>query len=223
MSNGTDADATSIWDRRPEAGNHVGAEPIMEGNPVDDTRRPFLDHYAIAEPLTGSLRGHSVEHVARRFIPPDAKVLAIGVGMAFHEKCLVANDLAGHVTAYEMARSAIEAAKARVTDKPCAHRLDLRSGDVLTEDLPSGAYDVVLVQAAIHHVDRIEEMHALMRRVLRRDGLLIFDGCVGPDHHMDEPEVPAIMDRMDARRADRYRWDHLAKQQRQHVPYPNLE
>jgi len=218
------ANATSIWDRRYEAGDHVGAKPVMEGDPVDYTQHKFLYQHSIAKPLTGSLDGYSVDHLARKFlVPAPAKVLAIGSGMAFVEEFLVANGYAQHLLAYEMSRAAIEAAKQRVKDQPYADRLELRCGDVLHENLPTGAFDVVYVQAAIHHFDRIDEMFALMYRVLRRDGLLIYDEFVGPDHHMYEPEVVAIMDRIDDCLAPQYRWDHLAKHQRQHVPYPNLE
>jgi SAM-dependent methyltransferase len=218
------ADATSIWDRRYEAGDHVGAKPVMEGDPVDYTQHKFLYQRSIAQPLTGALDGYSVEHVARRFMVPAAKrVLAIGSGMAFVEEFLVEQGFAEHILAYEMSRSAIEAARQRVADKPYADRLELRSGDVLHESLPDAAFDVVFVQAAIHHFDRIEEMYELMHRVLRPGGLLIFDEYVGPDHHMYEPEVLAIMDRIDECLAPQYRWDHLARHQRQHVPKPNLE
>jgi SAM-dependent methyltransferase len=224
MTNDPAADATSIWDRRYQAGDHVGTKPIMEGDPIDYTQHKFLYQHSIAKPLTGSLDGYSVDHVARKFLTPaPAKVLAIGSGMAFVEEFLVANGYAQHLLAYEMSRAAVEAAKQRVMDKPYADRLELRSGDVLQENLPSGAFDVVYVQAAIHHFDRIDEMYALIHRVLHPGGLLIYDEYVGPDHHMYESEVVAIMDRIDDCLAPVYRWDHLAKHRRQHVPHPNLE
>ena len=224
MTNETGADATSIWDRRYEAGDHVGAKPIMHGDPVDYTQHKYLYQYAVAEPLTGSLDGYNVEHVARRFMTPaPARVLAIGSGMAFAEEFLVQNGYAQHVLAYEMSRAAIEAAKQRVAGTPYAGQLDLRSGDVLHENLPDSAFDVVFVQAAIHHFDRIDDMFALMHRVLRPGGLLIYDEYVGPDHHMYEPEVMAAMNRLDACLAPEYRWDHLAQKRRDQIPPPSLE
>jgi ubiquinone/menaquinone biosynthesis C-methylase UbiE len=224
MTKNRGADAISIWDRRYEAGEHVGTKPIMEGDPIDYTQHKFLYQHSIAKPLTGSLDGYSVDHVARKFlVPAPARVLAIGSGMAFVEEYLVANGFAQHLLAYEVSSSAIQAAKQRVMDKPYANQLELRSGDVLQENLPAGTFDVVYVQAAIHHFDKIDDMFALMHRVLRPDGLLIYDEYVGPDHHLYEPELIEIMDRIDDCLAPSYRWDHLAKHTRQHVPYPNLE
>lgn len=224
MTDETNADATSIWDRRYEAGDHVGSKPVMEGDPVDYTQHPFLYRHAVAMPLTGSFDGYNIDHVARRhMVPAPARVLAIGSGMCFGEEYLVANGFAQHVLAYEMSHTAIEAARLRVADKPYAHQLDLRAGDVLLEDLPTAAFDVVFVQAAIHHFDRIGEMFALMHRVLRPGGLLIFDEFVGPDHHIYEPEVMSIMDRLNDCLAADYRWDHLAKHRRERIPPPSLE
>ena len=218
------ADATAIWDERYEKGEHVGSQAVIEGDPIDFTQHKFLYQHAVAKPLTGSLDGWSVDSIARRFFaPPPARVLAIGSGMAFLEEYLVAQGHAQHVTAFEMSRTAIEGARARVADKEYAARLDLRCGDVLTENLPTAGYDAVFVQAAIHHFAEIEEMYALMHRVLKPGGLLWFDEYIGPDHHMYEPEVLAIMDEVNDCLAPRYRWDVLAKHTRTMVPRPSLE
>ena len=81
----------------------------------------------------------------------------------------------------------------------------------------------MFVQAAIHHFGKIEEMFALMHRVLKPGGLLWYDEYIGPDHHMYEPEVMAIMDELNDCLAPQYRWDTLAKATRTAVPAPNLE
>ncbi len=216
--------ANSIWDERYEKGEHVGSKPVIEADPVDFTQHKFLYQHAIAKPMTGSLDGWSVDTIAKQwFNPPPAQVLAIGSGMAFLEEYLVQNNYAGHVTAYEMSRTAIEGAKTRIADKPYKDRLELRTGDVLLENLPTAAYDAVFVQAAIHHFDRIEDMYALMHRVLKPGGLLWFDEYIGPDHHMYEPEVLAIMDELNDCLDEKYRWDCLVDHTRTMVPRPSLE
>lgn len=217
-------DATSVWDDRYEKGEHVGSQPVIVDDPIDYTQHKFLYQHAIAKPMTGSLDGWSVDTIAKRFFdPPPARVLAIGSGMAFVEEYLVAQGYAQHVTAYEMSQVAIDKARARVADKPYASRLDLRCGDVLEANLPDGAYDAVYVLAAIHHFGPIEEMYALMHRVLKPGGLLWFDEYIGPDHHMYEPEVLAIMDEVNECLDTSYRWDVLSNQTRTMVPRPSLE
>jgi hypothetical protein len=66
-------------------------------------------------------------------------------------------------------------------------------------------------------------MFELIHRVLRPNGLLIYDEYVGPDHHMYEPEVMVIMNEINACLAPAYRWDHFSKQQRERMPEPNLD
>ncbi len=218
------ADATTVWDQRYEKGEHVGSQLNINGDPIDYTQHKFLYRHAIAEPTTGSPDGWIIDTVGRQYLtPPPARMLSIGCGMAFIEEHMVKEGYAQHITAYEMSGSAIKAATARVAELPYAKQLDLRSGNVLTEDLPTEGYDVVFVQAAIHHFFEIEAMYQLMHRVLKPDGLLIFDEYVGPDHHIYDDHVLALMDRIDTCLAPRFRWDVLAKHERQGVPKPALE
>ena len=218
------ADATAIWDQRYEGNEHVGTRPVIEGDPIDYTQHAFLYGHAIARPQTGALDGYNLDRVGRQFLtPPPAQMLALGSGMAFTEEHLLQRGYAQHILAYEMSRSAVERARQRFAAAGFADRIELRSTDVLEDDLPSGAFDAVFVQAAIHHFDRIEEMFALMHRVLRPGGLLIYDEYIGPDHHLYHAEAMAIMDEINACLAPGYRWDHLAKQTREMTPRPSLE
>jgi SAM-dependent methyltransferase len=217
-------DATSVWDQRYEGGEHVGSQLNVDGDPVDYTQHKFLYRHAIAEPTTGSPDGWIIDSIGERYLTPaPAQMLSIGCGMAFIEEHMAKSGFAQHITAYEMSRSAITAAKARVAGQPYADRLELRSGDVLTENLPTGFYDVVFVQAAIHHFFEIEAMYQLMHRVLKPDGLLIFDEYIGPDNHIYDDHVIEVMDRIDACLAPRFRWDVLAKHERHGIPKPSLE
>ena len=215
------ADATAIWDERYEKGEHVGSQAVIEGDPIDFTQHKFLYERAVARPQTGSLEGYNLDRVGRRYLTPaPARMLAIGSGMAFVEEHLLRQDYAGHITAYEMSGAAVEKDRARFAEAGLADRIEMRSADVLHEDLAPGSFDAVFVQAAIHHFDRIEDMYALMHRVLRPGGLLVYDEYVGPDHHLYHPEVLAIMDEINACLAPQYRWDVLAQHTRAMVPRP---
>lgn len=217
-------DPTSIWDQRYEDGQHVGSQPVVEGDPIDYTQHQFLYQRAVARPQTGSLDGYNLDEVGRRFLtPPVARMLALGSGMAFTEEHLLRQDYARHIVAYEMSPTAVEKAKARFAEAGLSDRIELRAADVLEDNLPSGAFDAVFVQAAIHHFDRIEEMFALMHRVLRPGGLIVYDEYIGPDHHLYDEAVLRVMDEINACLEPRFRWDVLAKQTREIVPRPSLE
>ncbi len=216
--------ATDIWDARYEKGDHVGTKKVIEGDPIDFTQHKFLYQHSIAKPMTGSLDGWSINEIGRKFLTPAPKrVLAIGSGMAFIEEHLLAEGLAEHIVAYEMSPTACKAATERVADKPYAARLEMRSADVLGEDLPSGAFDLVFIQAAIHHFSAIEDMYRLMHRVLRPGGLLWFDEYIGPDHHIYDDQVNEVLDQINDCLASRYRWNVLEQRERTEGPKPSLE
>ena len=218
------ADATRIWDERYEGNQHVGTQPTVHGDPTDYTQHKFLYQHAVAKPQTGSLDGYNVDRVGRAFLsPPPARMLALGSGMAFVEEHLLRQNFAQHIVAYEMSSTAVERAKARFAEAGLADRIEMRAADVLEDDVPSGSFDVVFVQAAIHHFDRIDDMFALMHRVLRPGGLLVYDEYVGPDFHVWHPEVVAIMDEIHECLAPRYRWDTNMNAIRETGPRPSRE
>jgi SAM-dependent methyltransferase len=217
-------DATRIWDSRYEGNEHVGTQPVIEGDPIDYTQHPFLYQRAIARPQTGSLTGYNLDRVGRLFLtPPPARMLALGSGMAFTEEHLLRHDFAQHILAYEMSPTAVERARARFAEGGLSGRIEMRAADVLEDNLPGASFDVVFVQAAIHHFDRIDDMYALMHRVLRPGGLLVFDEYVGPDLHVWDPEVIAVMDELNACLAPHYRLDATTGALRQEGPKPSRE
>lgn len=219
-----DDTATQIWDRRYEGNEHVGTQPVIAGDPTDYTQHEFLYRHAIARPQTGSLDGYNLDRVGREFLtPPPERMLALGSGMAFTEEHLLRNNYARHITAYEMSATAVERARLRFAEAGLADRIEMRAADVLADDVPSGAFDAVFVQAAIHHFSRIDEMFALMHRVLRPGGLLVFDEYVGPDLHVWHPEVVALLDEMNACLARQYQWDSNGGFTRHEGPRPSRE
>ncbi len=224
MSDVPSNDATSIWDQRYEEGGLACTEKQVVGDPIDYTQHPFLYRHSIAKPLTGSLNGNPLEIIASRFLdPPPDNVLAIGSGLAFEEEWLIRTGHARHIIAYENSSVAVESARERFGKAGLGEQIEMRCGDVMLDDLQPGSFDMVFVQAAIHHFYKIEEMFALFHSVLRPGGLLIYDEYVGPDHHLYEPEVMAILDEINDCLAPRYRRDVIRNETRTAVPRATME
>lgn len=224
MSGSMDGDATRIWDERYAGDTHVGTKPVIVGDPIDYTQHQFLYTHGVAEPSTGRLDGWIITDVGQRFLrPPPRRVLALGSGMAFIEELLLTQGYAEHIVAYEMSRNACAAAMERVRGTTAEGRLEMRSGDVLEEDLPTGSFDMVFVQAAIHHFERIDDMFTLMHRVMKPEGLLLYDEYVGPDHHQFPPDVMEILNLINDCLGSPYKFDMLAQARRERMPEPNLE
>lgn len=224
MSDTPKTAATSVWDARYQDGKLACTQERVESDPIDYTQHPFLYQHAIAKRLTGSLEGNPLDLVAQRFFRPAARnMLALGSGMAFVEQWLVECGYVEHVLAFESSSVAATAAKQRIAQAGLAAQIELRTDDVMAAGLRPGHFDVVFVQAAIHHFFNIEEMFVLMHSVLKRGGLLVYDEYIGPDHHMYEPDVMALMDEVNACLAPGYRWDVLRHETRERVPRATLE
>ena len=219
-----DDSAKSIWDKRYQDGELACTQKTVESDPIDYTQHPFLYKLSTAKRITGDLEGIPLIEIAKQFlVPPAKKMLAVGSGLAFAEESLVR---AGHVqcvVAFEASPVAVASAKERFTAGGLADRLDMRSGDVMLADLGDGEFDLVFVQAAVHHFYNIEEMFALFHRVLKPGGLIIYDEYIGPDHHMYERQVMDTLDEINDCLAPQYRWDVLRQATRNEVPGATLD
>jgi SAM-dependent methyltransferase len=125
-------------------------------------------------------------------------MLSLGCGPAFIEQQILERDFAGTIVAYETSAVAVESARKRFSSTPWGKRIDLRCGDALSADLPDASFDAVFVEAALHHLLELEPTFRLMHRVLRPDGILIFDEYVGPDLQQYPPELEELLTRINA-------------------------
>ena len=197
----------------------------MQDEPVDYTQHSFLWQHSIAARLTGNLNGNPMTIIGEKFLTPAAdRILAIGSGMAFTEEAFVKAGYFHHVIAFELSEAAVDAANARLKQIGLSDAIEMRAGNVLEAKLADASFDVVFVQAAIHHFFNIEEMFEFMHRVLKPGGLLIFDEYIGPDLHQYDPVVIAISNEINNCLAERYRRDTLrAGEVRTEVPFATME
>jgi len=221
-----DAEGTAkTWNERYSSGENSCSSDNLKGkDPVEYTQHSFLYKHAIAKRLTGSLEGNPFDIIAEKYFRPKKnRMLAIGCGLASPEELFIKRDLVEEVLGFEMSSVAVNAANLRFANLGIDHRIKLVAGDVRDAALADESFDVVHVQAAIHHFFEIEDMFKLMYRVLKKDGILIYDEYIGPDHHIFEPDVLSIGDEVHDALSDRYRFDSQLKSVRTKVPRPNLE
>jgi ubiquinone/menaquinone biosynthesis C-methylase UbiE len=219
-----DDEATATWDERYAAGGTAVTEVGNVGDPIDYTSHPFLWRESIARRLTGRLDGNpSLEFAQRHFTPPKRRMLALGSGLASMEEWFVKCGFVESCVAFEASQVAVDKARERIAEAGLSDRLEMRSGDVLQASLPDASFDVVLVQAAIHHFFQIEDMFLLMHRVLKPGGLLVFDEYVGPDHLLFDDKTLDLMDEIDMCLAPEYRHSVQTNSVRQGVSRPTLQ
>jgi ubiquinone/menaquinone biosynthesis C-methylase UbiE len=216
--------ANAVWDRRYSKTDDAGQLEHADCDPLDYTRHPFIYRHAISEPLTGDGDRFWLDAICDRYLRPAAgTVLSLGCGTAIHEEHLLSRGFAERVIAYDMSAEGIAAARRRLDATAFGSRIELRCGDPLADGLPTAGFDVLLVEAAIHHFVRIDEMFELMHRVLKPSGVLVYDEYVGGDHHQHPPELIALLDRVNACLAPAYRRDFESGAPREHVAAAPLE
>lgn len=177
-------------------------------DPIDYTRHWFLYNHSVSKPLTGDCAKYWLDEIGNRWLRPrPERMLALGCGPAFIEEQILERDFAGTIVAYDTSEVAIASARERLAKTPYAERMDLRCGNVLEAGLPDASFDAVFVEAALHHFTDLEATFALMHRVLRPGGLLLFDEYVGPDLQQYPPELEALLTRINACLAPQLRRD----------------
>lgn len=216
--------ATEIWNRRYVVGGGTTTEVGNVGDPLDYNGHPFLWREANARRITGSADGHPDTNLGQKhFTPARKRMLALGSGLASLEEWFVASGYVEHCVAFEASEVAVEKARARIAERGLSDRLVLRSDEVSEAGLADQSFDVVLVQAAIHHFFDIEEMFQLMHRVLKPDGIFVYDEYVGPDHLLFDDHTLDLMDGIDACLDPHYRKSVLHNgESRTGVPRPTL-
>lgn len=216
--------ARDFWNRKHADDVANRAREVPDRDPIDYTQHWFLYNFAVSRPLTGDCARYWLDDVGERHLrPPPERLLALGCGPAFIEQQILERDFAGTIVAYDTSRVAIEAARRRIASTPWADRMDLRVGDPLEAGLADRSFDAVFVEAALHHFDRLEETFALMHRVLRPDGLLLFDEYVGPDLQQYPPELEDLLTRVNACLAPELRRDYETGAVRERVEATPVE
>lgn len=220
----TQESATEIWDRRYVTNTGLTGGDGVHGDPLDCNTYPFLYRNSVLKRTTGDPDVSLQSYIGQRHLtPPLARALVIGAGTAEHEEGLIRDGYVENIVAYEMSQAAVESARERISKQPYAHKIELRCADALEDGLPDSSFDLVYIRAAIHHFFNIEEMYALMHRVLKPDGLLIFSEFIGPDHHQFPPDLIEIMDEITACLDTSYRHDVTSNALREQNPRPSLE
>ena len=216
--------STSVWDKRYEEGELACTKKAPSIDPIDYTQHPYLYKQAIARRITGDEDSTPLQMVAQKYLKTPAKrMLAVGSGLAIVEESLVRDGHVEKLIAFEASPVAVETARERIRSSGLENRIEMRCGDVLNANFSENEFDVVFVQAAIHHFYNIEEMFQFFHFVLKPDGLIIYDEYVGPDHHLYEPDVMDLMDEVNNCLSSCYRWDVLRNEFRDEVPRATLE
>lgn len=141
--------------------------PLIEAN----VRRRASDDPAV------DWIAHSARFLAN--LPAPRKALSLGCGFGGLERELRRRDICQAIDGIDLAGGAIASAR-RLADEAGLTGLTYRVADLHTVELPPAAYDVVYVEAALHHVFYLERLLDQVRMTLKPNGLFVVSEYVGP-------------------------------------------
>ena len=73
---------------------------------------------------------------------------------------------------------------------------------------PKGTYHMVMANHSLHHVTDLEVLFDKVYAALHPDGYFVADHMIGRNNHMRWPEALAIVNRLWAELAERYKYNH---------------
>ncbi|SHJ73782.1 Cyclopropane fatty-acyl-phospholipid synthase [Roseomonas rosea] len=111
---------------------------------------------------------------------PIPRALSLGCGFGGLERDLAARGMLREIDAYDLAEGAIAEAR-RLAEEAGFGWLRYHVGDLETQDFPEGSYDVVFAHQSVHHIERLDEIFAAIRRALRPGGIFHLNEYVGPN------------------------------------------
>jgi SAM-dependent methyltransferase len=153
-------------------------------------------------------------------VPLGGRWLDLGCGGGAAEIDMARNGLFDSMVAYDPSPGAIQVAKEQAS-KAGVTNIDFRSADVNWFELPEGAFDVVHINMALHHVLELEHVAYQVNRALKPGGLFLANEFVGPSQFQFSPtrmmRVQASLESL----PERLRWNPIAKEVKTEQPrYP---
>lgn len=116
-------------------------------------------------------------HLAGRV--PVPRCLSLGCGRGWLERRLAGLEVFESCDAYDVSPASIDAARQLSLSEGYDH-ITYTVADINQLDLPQSTYDVVWVNSAMHHFERLEHICGQIQQSLKPQGLLVLNEYVGP-------------------------------------------
>ena len=124
--------------------------------------------------------GHLMELLtARGWRLPINHALSLGCGFGGLERDLVGRGLVARMEALDLAEGAITEARHLAAEAGLSGRIQYRVADLEVADFAPGSVDIVFAHSSVHHVERLEELFAAVKRTLRPGGVFHLYEFVG--------------------------------------------
>lgn len=134
-----------------------------------------------------------LEHIFRG--KKDLRMLSPGCGAGNHELRFATFSVFREIIALDLTRDLITEAGKRAKELGLS-RITFRAENIYHTRFPDNSFDVVHFHQSLHHFRNMEQFLSFIRRILKKDGLLIIYEYAGPDRFQFPDEQIAEMNRL---------------------------
>lgn len=142
------------------------------------------------------------------FQEPAQRGISLGCGSGQWVVQLVAANIAAHCRGVDMSPGAIDVARSVAAAQSLSDRAQFDVADLNAFDF-DGAYDLIVFEQSLHHVDKLELLLDKCARALSPNGLILVNEYIGPDRFQWNDETQRLMNVILGVLPERYRTDPI--------------
>lgn len=167
FSLGREGRVVEVWSHRPSTSGWTDLDPVI--------RR-------MNRMISGDPNTEYWEYVDRKFFASSSGLvgLSLGCGAGTRELHWAGLGRFSRIDAYDVSAPQIEQARRNAREQGLDTVLNFQVGSVYDQPVPEEAYDVVLVEHALHHFTPLREVLTRIERALKPTGLFVVNEFVGP-------------------------------------------
>lgn len=110
---------------------------------------------------------------------PAARAVSLGCGRGRQDRSLYRHGIVETIVGYDLSPDSVDAASKWAVSAGI-RGFDYRCDDLDTLGLDEAAFDLVVAEMSLHHVNNLERLFDVAARALRPGGLMLVDEYVGP-------------------------------------------
>lgn len=150
--------------------------------PVHWLQSDLVLRHCVNPRISGEPEVGWLEWVQKTFIPREVeRGFVLGCGGGLLERNAARLGICRRFLAVDLSAEAI-AVSSTLAQREGWEEFEYQALDANHLELPARAFDLILAEMSLHHIERLEHVLEQFRKALRPEGVVVLNEFVGPDH-----------------------------------------